>query len=69
MVIVFAAFQSRQSLGDLVALMAVGVLGIFLRRFDWSRPAFLIGFVLSSQAEGFANQAHQIAASTLPKRV
>jgi TctA family transporter len=63
MVIAFAAFQSRQSLGDLVALMAVGVIGIFLRRFEWSRPAFLIGFVLSSQAEAFANMANQIAVS------
>jgi len=63
MVIAFAAFQSGQSLGDLAALMAIGVLGIFLRRFEWSRPAFLIGFVLSSQAEGFANQAHQIASA------
>ena len=61
MMIAFAAFQSRQSLGDLVALFSVGILGIFLRRFDWSRPAFLIGFVLSYQAENFANQAHQIA--------
>lgn len=61
MMIAFAAFQSRQSLGDLVALFAVGMLGIFLRRFDWSRPAFLIGFVLSSQAENFSNNAHQIA--------
>jgi len=67
MVIAFAAFQSGQSLGDLVALMMIGVLGIFLRRFDWSRPAFLIGFVLSSQVEGFANQAHQIAASRFRK--
>lgn len=63
MIIAFAAFQSRQSLGDLVALMAVGVIGIFLRRFEFSRPAFLIGFVLSSQTEAFANQANQIAAS------
>ncbi|MEJ1996276.1 MAG: tripartite tricarboxylate transporter permease [Limibacillus sp.] len=61
MVIAFAAFQSRQSLGDLIALMAVGVLGIFLRRFEWSRPAFLIGFVLSHQAEAFSNMANQIA--------
>ena len=61
MLIAFAAFQSRQSLGDLVALMAIGFLGILLRRFDWSRPAFLIGFVLSSQAENFSNQTHQIA--------
>jgi len=61
MVIAFAAFQSRMSLGDLVALMAVGVLGIFLRRFEFSRPAFLIGFVLSAQAESFSNMANQIA--------
>ncbi|MEO3427385.1 tripartite tricarboxylate transporter permease [Pelagibius sp. CAU 1746] len=61
MVIAFAAFQSRQSLGDLAALMAIGVLGIFLRRFEFSRPAFLIGFVLSAQAEAFSNMANQIA--------
>ena len=61
MMISFAAFQSRQSLGDLVALFSVGVLGIFLRRFDWSRPAFLIGFVLSGQAEVFSANAQQIA--------
>ncbi len=61
MLISFAAFQSRQSLGDLVALFAVGLVGIFLRRFDWSRPAFLIGFVLSSQAENYSFQAYQTA--------
>ena len=65
MVIAFAAFQSRQSLGDLAALMAIGMVGIFLRRFEFSRPAFLIGFVLSSQAEAFANQVYQIAGSRL----
>ena len=63
MMITFAAFQSRQSLGDLVALFAIGLLGIFLRRFDWSRPAFLIGFVLSTQAENYSFQAYQIARS------
>ena len=61
MMISFAAFQSRQSLGDLLALFTVGLLGIFLRRFDWSRPAFLIGFVLSHQAENFSNMANQVA--------
>jgi len=61
MMISFAAFQSRQSLGDLMALFTVGLLGIFLRRFDWSRPAFLIGFVLSHQAENFSNMANQVA--------
>ncbi|MEM8849879.1 MAG: tripartite tricarboxylate transporter permease [Pseudomonadota bacterium] len=60
MLIAFAAFQSSQSLMDLAFLLLIGCLGIFLRRFEWSRPAFLIGFVLSSQAESFANQAVQI---------
>lgn len=65
MMITFAAFQSGQSLGDLVSLWAIGLVGILLRRFDWSRPAFLIGFVLSRQAENYSFQAYQIAVSKL----
>ena len=30
-----------------MAIFAIGLLGIFLRRFEWPRPAFLIGFVLA----------------------
>ncbi|WP_439140582.1 tripartite tricarboxylate transporter permease, partial [Roseicyclus sp.] len=63
MLIAFAAFQSRMSFGDLIALVFVGIIGILLRRFDYSRPAFLIGFVLSTQAEQFVNMATQIGAS------
>ncbi|MEL6767385.1 MAG: tripartite tricarboxylate transporter permease [Pseudomonadota bacterium] len=63
MIISFAAFQSGQDLMDLVALFGFGLLGIMMRRFDWSRPAFLIGFVLSNPAETYANQAVQIAQS------
>ncbi|MDJ0627739.1 MAG: tripartite tricarboxylate transporter permease [Rhodobacter sp.] len=63
MIISFAAFQSGQNLMDLVALFGIGLLGILMRRFDWSRPAFLIGFVLSTPAENYANQAVQIAQS------
>lgn len=61
MLISFAAFQSGQNFEDLLALFAVGLIGIFLRRFDWSRPAFLIGFVLSNPIEKFTNQAFQVA--------
>ncbi len=61
MLISFAAFQSGQNFEDLLALFAIGLIGIFLRRFDWSRPAFLIGFVLSNPVETFTNQAFQIA--------
>ncbi|MCY4153291.1 MAG: tripartite tricarboxylate transporter permease [Aestuariivita sp.] len=67
MIISFAAFQSGQSLMDLVALFGIGFLGIMMRRFDWSRPAFLIGFVLSNPAETYANQAVQIAQSRFRK--
>ncbi|MEN0039766.1 MAG: tripartite tricarboxylate transporter permease [Pseudomonadota bacterium] len=63
MIIAFAAFQSGQDIMDLVALFGIGLLGILMRRFDWSRPAFLIGFVLSNPAETYANQAVQIASS------
>jgi len=61
MLIAFAAFQSGQNFEDLLALFIIGLIGIFLRRFDWSRPAFLIGFVLSDPVENFSNQAFQIA--------
>lgn len=61
MLISFAAFQSGQNFEDLLALFLIGLIGIFLRRFDWSRPAFLIGFVLSNPVEKFTNQAFQIA--------
>jgi len=67
MIISFAAFQSGQNLMDLVALFTIGLLGILMRRFDWSRPAFLIGFVLSNPAENYANQALQIAQSRFRK--
>ena len=69
MMITFAAFQSRQTLWDLVALVAIGLLGIFMRRFDWPRPAFLIGFVLASQAEVYTYQAFQIASSKFGREV
>ncbi|MGC1496384.1 MAG: tripartite tricarboxylate transporter permease [Sulfitobacter sp.] len=67
MIISFAAFQSGQNLMDLAALLAIGFLGIMMRRFDWSRPAFLIGFVLSNPAETYANQAVQLAQSQFRK--
>ncbi|MCG8563250.1 MAG: tripartite tricarboxylate transporter permease [Hyphomicrobiales bacterium] len=59
MMICFAAFQSKQTLWDLAALVAIGLLGVFMRRFDWPRPAFLIGFVLANQAEVYTYQAVQ----------
>ncbi len=62
MMITFAAFQSKQTVWDLVALVGIGLLGIFMKRFDWPRPAFLIGFVLADQAEVYTYQAAQFTA-------
>ncbi|TQF77516.1 tripartite tricarboxylate transporter permease [Elioraea sp. Yellowstone] len=57
----FAAFQATRSLNDLLALLGIGLVGVFLRRFGWSRPAFLIGFVLANGAERYLYQAVQFA--------
>lgn len=59
MIICFAAFQTRRNLMDLVLLFVIGILGIYMRRFGWSRPAFLIGFVLADPIENYLYQALQ----------
>jgi TctA family transporter len=59
LVLCFAAFQATRSYYDLLTLLALGVFGLFLRRFGWSRPAFLIGFVLALGAERYLYQAVQ----------
>lgn len=59
MVICFAAFQATRDLFDLLALFTLGVLAVLMKRFGWPRPAFLIGFVLSNQAETYLYQAIQ----------
>lgn len=58
-VICFAAFQATRDLSDLVTLLAIGVLGVLMKRFDWPRPAFLIGFVLAGGMETYLYQALQ----------
>jgi TctA family transporter len=59
MVISFAAFQASRDLMDFVALIAIGLLGVGMKRFGWSRPALLIGFVLADQAETYLYQGIQ----------
>ena len=59
MVISFAAFQASRDLMDFVFLILIGVLGVGMKRFGWSRPALLIGFVLADQAETYLYQAIQ----------
>jgi len=58
-IISFAAFQAGKDMMDLWMLLIFGVTGLFMKRFGWSRPAFLIGFVLATQAESYLNMAVQ----------
>ncbi|WP_235039579.1 tripartite tricarboxylate transporter permease [Vreelandella profundi] len=67
--ILFAAYQATRSLGDFFALGIVGAFGVLFKQANWSRPAFLIGFVLAPGAETYFYQAAQFqgaAAFTRP---
>ncbi|WP_353980124.1 tripartite tricarboxylate transporter permease [Salinicola endophyticus] len=57
--ILFAAYQATRSLGDWYTLLAVGAVGVLFKRAGWSRPAFLIGFVLAPGAETYFYQSVQ----------
>lgn len=53
MIIILAAYQATRHWGDFVALLAMGMIGWTMKRFGWPRPAALIGFVLSNNAETY----------------
>lgn len=57
--ILFAAYQATRSLGDWYSLVAIGAVGLLFKRAGWSRPAFLIGFVLAPGAETYFYQSVQ----------
>lgn len=58
--IFFAAFQATRAWEDLLALAAIGLVGVFMKRFGWSRAALLIGFVLSERLEAAFYRSAQI---------
>lgn len=51
MLIMFAAYQSSRAWGDMVMLTIIGILAIYMRRFGFSRPAMMVGFVLANGIE------------------
>jgi hypothetical protein len=59
LIIFFAGYQATRNWGDILTLLALGVLGIYMRRFGWPRPPLLIGFVLANGAETYLYQAIQ----------
>ena len=58
-IIFFAAFQATRDWGDMIGLIVLGTLGVYMKRFGWSRPALLIGFVLSKKVEDAVYQTVQ----------
>ena len=60
-IIFFAVFKVSKSASfySFLTLLTLGGLGVLLRRFKWSRPAFLIGFVLAAPMETKFNWATQ----------
>jgi len=59
-IIYFAAFQATRSWYDLVALFVLGVVGMYMKRFGWSRPALLIGYVLSRRLDASIYQSIEV---------
>jgi TctA family transporter len=68
MLIFFAAFQATREWNDLFALFAMGTLGVFMKRFGWSRPALLIGYFLAPRLEPTIYQAYQVYGMTFLER-
>jgi TctA family transporter len=66
--IFFAAFQATRDWADLIALFVMGVLGLFMKRFGWSRPALLIGYFLAPRLEPTIYQAYQVYGWTFFER-
>ena len=59
-IIYFAAYQVTRVWPDLITLFVLGVLGVYMKRFGWSPPALLIGFVLSPRLEVVLYQSIQV---------
>lgn len=55
------AFYAAKDWRDLLLLVGFGLLGLVMRRFGWSRPAFALGFVLAPNLERFFFLSWQIA--------
>jgi len=60
--ICFAVVQLNESLFDLVFLLIFSLIGIVMKRYGWSRPALLIGYVLATQADIYTYQAIELVA-------
>lgn len=56
-IITIAVYQSTYHWGDVILMLAIGVLGWWWKQIGWSRAPFLIGFVLAAPAERYLHLA------------
>jgi hypothetical protein len=59
-ILFFGAFQATRSWIDLVTLVVLAIIGVYMKRFGWPRPALLIGFVLADGLESSVYRAIQV---------
>ena len=59
MIIYFAAFQTTFTNNDLYTLIVLGGFCTLLKYFNWPRPAFIVGFVISDTIERYFYQTLQ----------
>ncbi len=52
-ILMVASYQSSRNFGDLILFVAIGLLGLVMKRLDWPRAPLLIGFVLSTATERY----------------
>jgi len=51
--IFFGAFQGSQQIGDIYAMLALGLFGWLMKQLGWPRAPFLVGFVLTKPTEQY----------------
>lgn len=56
-IITIAVYQSTYHWGDILLMIAIGVLGWLWKQIGWSRAPFLIGFVLARPSERYLHLA------------
>lgn len=58
--VLMGAWMADQRMGDWVILILAGVLGVFLKKAGWSRPALILGFILGPIVEKALDLSTQI---------
>jgi putative tricarboxylic transport membrane protein len=59
-IIFVGVYAQSETMFDVIMVVFFGLLGFFMKRFDYPRPAFALGFVLGGLFEYYLHQAIMI---------